>query len=449
MSRIDAEKRRGREFIEPSAVGSEMALLGALMVNPEFVPLVSSILDYGHFYAPIHPPIYKAIVMLFFREQRLDRIAVAQELAKTDDLQRCGDVDYLSQLMDSVQTSATVVYHAKLIREKAVLRELISAGRKIYDLGHDGEDDVDAALSEAESALADIRHKEAQVQIGLPPTLGDLHAQAMTRPPLKFGMRYGFGRLDERTLGMQPRQITTVGARTGAGKSAFAEHVAIAAGTSHSVLYVPLEMGHEYTADRFCARLAGKPINDFMRGGRCGVPVQIDSVYDIRVVDDAQVRDVRAIESLVRRVEPKLLILDHAAHIAGWYDDGRRADLGAKKILQALHDMVMRTGIHLLILQQLNRDADGQRPSLKDLRDTGAFEEISTRVLLLHHPFETTPENDTIVEIFAAKDRAAGKRMYHVGWRSETMSFIDLPADIAEHPSCCMPGSERRKRGAA
>lgn len=424
----------------PANLEAEMALLGALLVNPEYLPIAAGSLDYADFYAAIHASIFRAIALLYFRDEKVDKISVSEELRKQGDLEKCGGISYLSQLMDTVQTASSAAYYAKIIREKSVLRQLIEAGRHITESAFAGEHDVTGTITECESLLAVVKDRQAQSTITVPPTLSEQVARNAQKPPLKYGIPYGITALDNRTLGMQPAQITTVGARTGRGKSSLLEHIAIAASSSNRVLFVPMEMGASYTTDRIAARLADKPINDFLRSGRQGVPDGVTQLYDLFLVDDPAVNDVATIEALIDRLKPDVVMLDHLRHLRGWFpQDKRRADLGPTEILHKLHAMALRTGVHLVMAQQLSRPSEKQAPTLSDLRDAGAIEEISDRVLFLHHPF-SIPREDTIVEINAAKDRSCGPRLYHVGWRGETMSFYELDDVLRSNPPCC-PGT--------
>ncbi len=443
-SNPNTETRNGvrSNRIPPAAIESEMALLGALLVDRHLVPLVASIIVPGAFYAPPHERIFSAVLAVYRAGGMLDKIAVAEYLRAKGELERCGGSSYLSALMDSVQTATTAIYHAKVIRETAQLRDLIAAAREVAIRAYaQGESAADLAADFA----AKMRDATPST-LGMPEKFGELLAGNKAAPRIGHGLSYGIGRVNRVTNGMVPGGVTILAGRPGAGKSAAAEIIAIANASTDPVLYFALEMGAQYTADRIGARLAGVGVAAYQRSGRAAQLCIEDptSWFDLRIVGNEQRLDVRAIDEMVGSCAPALTIVDQARHLAGWFERGaRRSDLAPTEILHDLAAVAKRRKTHMLVLQQLNRDADGHRPSLGDLRDCGAFEEIADCVLLLHRPFDGQPESDTIAEWIVAKNRRGPSCITHASWDGVTMDFGEISDEQNRDAPCC---AERRTR---
>ncbi len=438
----NTQTRKGvtADRIPPAAVESEMALLGALLVDRQFVPLASAIVTPKAFYAPPHEAIYTAIQAVYRAGGTLDKIAVAEYLRARGELERCGGTSYLSALMDSVQTATTAVYHAKVVRETAQLRELIAAAREIALRAY-AQDEPAADLA---ADFASKMREATPATLGMPEKFGEVLAGNQAAPHIGHGLSYGIPRVNRVTNGMISGGVTILAGRPGAGKSAAAEIIAIVNASSCPVLYCALEMGARYTADRIGARLAGVAVAEYQRSGRAAQLCIEDptSWFDLRLVGNEQRLDVHAIDDLVGATSPALTIVDQARHLAGWFERGaRRSDLAPTEILHALAAVAKRRKTHMLILQQLNRDADGKRPSLGDLRDCGAFEEIADCVLLLHRPFDGQPEKDTIAEWIVAKNRRGPTCVTHASWNGVTMDYAELSDQENRDAPCC---AERR-----
>lgn len=289
--------------------------------------------------------------------------------------------------------------------------------------------------------------------------------------PLPFGVR----RLDDKLGGMYPGMVTVLAARTGVGKTAFAEHIIQRASRSGPTLYFALEMGAKRIIERMAARRMGMPVRQYREAGR---PMDnfdwLESMY-LQFVDKSNRITIQSIRGLVEAHVPKLVVIDHARHINGWLPrDGRmRADLSPAFIMQELSEIAEQVNTHILLLSQVNREADGTRPTLADLRDSGSVEENADNVIFLHRPFQfgdpDPPETldrdangalitDDVVEVCCWKSREAGSFVGHMGWRGPLMQFYDYPipagmldrAQIeARYERCCTRKTKARGKSAA
>ena len=271
-------------------------------------------------------------------------------------------------------------------------------------------------------------------------------------PAIPFGIKA----LDDKLGGMVLGQISVLAARTGVGKTTVAEHISEHASRENDVLYFALEMGSRRIVERIMARHEHMSLKDFRQAGR---PCQDLSWYEslrLQFVDVKEKQSIEAIRAVVEARRPKLVVIDHARRIRGWLaaDGKMRADLAPTHIMQAITNMAQVLGVHVLLLSQATRNADGVRPSLSDLRDSGGVEEEADNVIFLHRPFEYgDPDGgpDDVMEICVWKSRESGKWVTHVGWMGEQMRLLDCDPMRPEnlHFIRCCTGEKRSRRRAS
>ncbi|MDE2101742.1 MAG: bifunctional DNA primase/polymerase [Patescibacteria group bacterium] len=284
----------------------------------------------------------------------------------------------------------------------------------------------------------------------------DIHNRSENSIALPFGVR----RLDEGLGGMELGYLTVLGARTGVGKTAVQEHILESAARMGDVLLLSLEMKDTRIAERMAARHESYSVREYREMGR---PMEDTSWLDelrLKVVSKTNKIDVDAIGKLVAKHKPQLIAIDHARHIKGWLPKGnRRADLAPAEIMEELSQMAEEYRTHVLLLSQVVRQADGERPSLADLRDSGSVEENADTVIFLHRPFQFgdwTQDGgqgpDDVMEFLVWKSRESGTFTAHTVWNGGRMRVVDLPfGDVyaeAHYKRCCN-GDTKKKRGRA
>lgn len=426
------------ERIPPNVLEAEMALLGAVLCDPKLITPVAATVRETDFYAHVHGEIFRGILQLFNAGACIDRVSLAEHFRAHKRLDEIGGPSYLSSLMETVQTTQSAMYYARIIANAALYRRVIEISSHAADRAYaENAESPEALVADITDALTAEARRVELAKAALPEQFWEINRRLTGSEPQGHGLTYGFWRVDEVTNGAQPQQVSVLGARIGVGKSSIGEHVAVRNCTDVPVLYFALEMGGSYTHDRIAARLSGRTVTAYQRLGRPALSLDTKRHFDLRIVDDSEVSDSASIEAIVRKARPKLVIIDHCRHIKGWFEGGkRRADIGPTEILYRLRDMARRENLHLILMSQLNREADGQRPRLKDLRDAGAFEEIAHRVLLLHRPFAGTTR-DGIAELLMLKDRSGPTFITHAGWAGETMSYHELSDEENQQAACC------------
>lgn len=345
------------------------------------------------------------------------------------------------------------VVNAKRCQPKVELREV---ERIVQSICRYAPDDIIGAIPEP---TPDSVSHVAQVFAQIHDTFDEHGA------PIPFGVTL----LDARLGGMYPGQMTVLAARTGAGKTSGAEHIIERAARVCKVLVFSLEMGQRRLVERIAARRMGASVRKYREAGRPMDDVKWFDGLDLHIVGKSNAMTVDHIVEHIERVSPRLTVIDHARHICGWLPrDGKmRADLSPAFVMQALSEAAERLSTHIVLLSQVNRNADGTRPSLADLRDSGSVEENADNVIFLHRPFQfgdtepsvlcdIDPETrlyvvDDVMEWCVWKSRESGTFIAHTGWRGPLMQVYDYAPDAEERfKRCCLRDtSKKSKRGAA
>lgn len=259
-------------------------------------------------------------------------------------------------------------------------------------------------------------------------------------PPLKTGFRCIDGTLG----GLRRTQTSVFAARPGAGKSAFGEQLAAFISESYRVLYCSMEMGTDRSTDRLVSRLMEIGESEYLRQNRPVEPRHLQQM-DLHFTEYNTFTDIA--RSVVK-LKPDFVILDHARELDGWFkvERGSRADISAAVLMGQIVQLGKTSGAHMCVLSQCGRSADNKRPSLSDLRDSGAVEEKADNVFFIHRPFQFNPaEDDNNAEIVCWKARGYGGFIGHVCWTGKTMTFSNPNEQDAWIYSRCCPQGERAK----
>lgn len=266
-------------------------------------------------------------------------------------------------------------------------------------------------------------------------------------PPPAKPIKTGFRVIDGTLGGLIPGQVSILAARPGVGKSAFAEQLAVNMSLQTTVLYDSVELDIDRAVDRIASRGHGMTVKNYREQNR---PFDI-APYEYMDLHFCDHRGIDAIEASVLRLRPQIVIVDHLRELDGWLRlDGTRADLGPADIMRRLVAIGKRTGAHILALSQCPRKADGTRPSLADLRDSGAVEEKADNVFFLHRPFQfALDQADDVAEWLCWKSREYGTYISHMRWTGELSFFDDPGAHEREHFERCCPIGSKAKSHAA
>ena len=445
--------------LQPQAPELEEAVLGALMIERDAYSLVSEILRPESFYDQRHQLIYKAISTLAMQQQPVDILTVTEQLKKTGELDDVGGPFYITQLSGKVASSAHIEYHARIIAQKFLARELITFTSNIQTKAFDATQDVDDLMQEAEGKLFEISQqnmKKDYTQIN--PVIKeayDMLQKAAARTDGLSGLPSGFHQLDKMTSGWQNSDLIIIAARPAMGKTAFVLSMAknMAVDRQMPVALFSLEMSNVQLVNRLIVNVC-EISGEKIRSGQLApyewsqLDYKIKDLYDAPLyVDDTPSLSVFELRTkarrLVREHGVKVIIIDYLQlmNASGMSFGSRQEEVST--ISRSLKGLAKELNIPIIALSQLNRGVesregiDGKRPQLSDLRESGAIEQDADMVCFIHRPeyYKITQDekgNDLrgMAEIIIAKHRNGAVGDVLLRFKSEFARFQNPDDDV-------------------
>ncbi|MDR0824676.1 MAG: replicative DNA helicase [Prevotella sp.] len=444
--------------IQPQARELEEAILGALMLEKDAYSVVSDILKPESFYDPIHQIIYKAIIDLAVRQAPVDLLTVVEQLKKEGELEAVGGPVYIAQLTEKVASAAHIEFHARIIAQKYLARELISFSSLVTNKAFDETSDVDDLMQEAESKLFDISQRNVKKDVTqINPIIKEaLHLLeiAASRPEGLSGLETGFTALDKITSGWQNSDLVIIAARPAMGKTAFVLSMAknMAVSYKSPVALFSLEMSNVQLVNRLIVNTCEIPGEKIKNGQLLPyeweqLDFKIKELYDAPLyIDDTPSLSVFELRTkarrLVREHGVKIIIIDYLQlmNASGMNYGSREQEVSM--ISRSLKGLAKELNIPIIALSQLNRGvegrtgAEGKRPQLSDLRESGAIEQDADMVCFIHRPeyykiFEDDKGNSLIglAEIIIAKHRNGATGDVMLRFKSEFARFQNIDDD--------------------
>lgn len=394
--------------LQPQALDVERLVLGALMIDKDAFSVVSEFLKPQTFYEPRNQKIYQAIQTLNVDEHPVDISTVIEELKREGTLDDIGGPSYVLQLSHDVASSAHIEYHAHILAQKFLARQLISYAGNIETKAFDESFDVNELMQEAEGSLFELSQnnmKKDYVQVDpvIIKAIEMLQKAAQTAGGLT-GVPTGYTKLDEKTSGWQNSDLVIIAGRPAMGKTSFALSLAknIAVDYQIPIAFFSLEMSNVQLVNRLisnvCSISGSKMLNGQLSHDEWerldkdirklqGSPIYIDdtpglSIFELRT----------KARRLVREKGVKIIMIDYLQLMnANGMRFGSRQEEVAK-ISQSLKGLAKELDIPILALSQLNRTVEGRegvegkRPQLSDLRESGAIEQDADMVMFVHRP---------------------------------------------------------------
>ena len=394
--------------VMPQAPEVEKAVLGALMIDKDAYLEVCDLLRPESFYEPRNQMVYEAIMKLSIEESPVDVLTVTDKLGKMGKLEEVGGPGYIADLSSRVATSANIEYHANLVAEKYLSRQMIQyvnvIGKKTFDETYDIKD----VVQEAESTLFELSQKNMKKDYSvLSPLVDkalDMVKMAHSNTGGITGISSGINKLDDTTCGWQNSDLVIIAGRPAMGKTAFALSLAknIAADQKIPMAFFSLEMSDVQLTNRLVSNacmIEGKKLmsGQLDRADWLRLDKKIDKLKDAPLyIDDTEGLSVMDLRSKARRLVKehgvKLIMIDYLQLMtaSGMRYNSRQEEVSL--ISRSLKGLAKELNIPVLALSQLNRGvesrdgAEGKRPHLSDLRESGAIEQDADMVIFLHRP---------------------------------------------------------------
>ena len=448
------------ERLPPQDHEAEMALLGSMMRSSDVIPDVLRHIgrdEANRFYLLSHRTIFATLISMWDDHTPIDIVTMRNDLTQHGLLETVGGVDYLIALAESVPSAVHAEHYARIVREKSTLRQVIEVCAKATDLAYMARDNSAEVLDEIDRHMHEVtdqRIKQEPVQIGA--VLVETFREIQKRGGGLSGTPTGFNELDQIIGGLRPAELVIVGARPSMGKTALgmdiARNVAQGDATVDGLpgLFLSMEMSRNAIAERLLCSAAGVDATRFRRG--------MSSEEDIAKLDAASadyaqlpllIDDSRSMSSLDVRALTRQAVRKHGVRVL--YVDylqlmverSRRIESRQQEVAEIsrqLKELARELNIPVIVLAQLNRNVEGRadkRPTMADLRESGAIEQDADTILLLHREEyylgdQCPPEKRGVAEVIVAKQRMGPVGTARLYFDKTSVRFCNLAARSIE-----------------
>ena len=392
--------------VMPQAIGLEEAVLGAIMLDKDGLPSVIEILKKETFYVPAHQEIYEVMLMLFEKSQPIDLLTVHEYLKKIEKIDEVGGINYLMELTNKVASAANVEFHARIVVQKYIQRELIRVSTNTIKDSFEDTKDVFELLDESEKGLYEITDKNLntgfeRVGVIARKAQDEITAASQNTEGLT-GVPTGFTELDKMTSGWQKSDLIILAARPGMGKTAFALSLAQnAAKAGKAVAIFSLEMSNLQLVQRLIA-MESEIDSHKLRNGQLEeyewekLHAAVEKMTDVPIfVDDTPGINIFELRAKCRRLKNnhniEMIMIDYLQLMNGAPNKGgSNREQEISQISRALKGLAKELNVPVISLSQLSiavetRGGD-KRPQLSDLRESGAIEQDADIVSFIYRP---------------------------------------------------------------
>jgi replicative DNA helicase len=450
----------------PEARELEEAVLGALMLEKDAYSIVSDILKPQSFYEHAHELIYTAIQNLAILQRPVDMLTVQEQLKKQGQLEEAGGAYYLAQLTGKVVSTAHLEFHARIVAQKYLARELIRYTSEVSGKAYDETIDVEDLMQEAEAGLFEISQRNMKKDVmQINPVINEaielLNIAAQRKDGLS-GLPTGFSGLDKMTSGWQKSDLVIIAARPAMGKTAFVLSMAknIAVNYKRPVAVFSLEMSNVQLVNRLIinvCEIEGEKIRNGQLADHEWVQLdhKIKDLYDAPLyIDDTPSLSIFEFRTkarrLVRENHVELIIIDYLQLMNASGSNFGSREQEVSTISRSLKGLAKELSIPIIALSQLNRGvenrtgngADSKRPQLADLRESGAIEQDADMVCFIHRPeyykiLEDAQGNSLVgmAEIIIAKHRNGSVGDVRLRFKAQFAKFCNPDDDIDPGPN--------------
>ncbi|HGI2047210.1 TPA: replicative DNA helicase [Streptococcus agalactiae] len=438
--------------VQPQDLLAEQAVLGSIFISPEKLIMVREFISPDDFYKYSHKVIFRAMITLADRNDAIDAATVRNILDDQGDLQNIGGLGYIVELVNSVPTSANAEFYAKIVSDKAMLRDIISKLTDTVNMAYEGNDS-DEIIATAEKALVDINEHSnrsgfRKISDVLKVNYENLELRSQQTSDVT-GLPTGFRDLDRITTGLHPDQLIILAARPAVGKTAFVLNIAQNVGTKQNrpVAIFSLEMGAESLVDRMLAaegmvdshslrtgQLTDQDWNNvtIAQGALADAPIYIDDTPGIKITE------IRArSRKLSQEVDDGLglIVIDYLQLISGTRPENRQQEVS--EISRQLKILAKELKVPVIALSQLSRGVEqrqDKRPVLSDIRESGSIEQDADIVAFLYRDDYYRREGeeaeeiveDNTVEVILEKNRAGARGTVKLMFQKEYNKFSSI-----------------------
>ncbi|VHE77451.1 replicative DNA helicase [Streptococcus pyogenes] len=439
--------------VQPQDLLAEQSVLGSIFISPDKLIAVREFISPDDFYKYAHKIIFRAMITLSDRNDAIDATTIRTILDDQDDLQSIGGLSYIVELVNSVPTSANAEYYAKIVAEKAMLRDIIARLTETVNLAYDEILKPEEVIAGVERALIELNEHSnrsgfRKISDVLKVNYEALEARSKQTSNVT-GLPTGFRDLDKITTGLHPDQLVILAARPAVGKTAFVLNIAQNVGTKQkkTVAIFSLEMGAESLVDRMLAaegmvdshslrtgQLTDQDWNNvtIAQGALAEAPIYIDDTPGIKITE------IRArSRKLSQEVDGGLglIVIDYLQLITGTKPENRQQEVS--DISRQLKILAKELKVPVIALSQLSRGVEqrqDKRPVLSDIRESGSIEQDADIVAFLYRDDYYRKEGDdaeeavedNTIEVILEKNRAGARGTVKLMFQKEYNKFSSI-----------------------
>lgn len=433
----------------PQAVEVEQQILGAMLISSQAVALGLSLLQGEMFYHAPHRLIFAACAALFEQESPIDQATLCEKLKGMAYLEQAGGVVYVASLAAEVATAANLEYHARIVQDRYVRRQMQEVGSTLRQGAADLSRESAEIASSADAVLGELLSGKSDglvlIEKILPALFSEIE-EASKNPEAMIGLSTGLQAIDSRLCGLQPAELTILAARPSVGKTALALQIAQHIGASHSdkgdVVFFSVEMPRKAIVTRMLSNRTGIEYNR-LRTGRledqdwlslirevgplARIPLHIDDTGGLSILE-ARAR----LRLLSRKRKIALVVVDYLQLMSG-KGDNREQEISA--ISRGLKAAAKEINAPVLALSQMNRAIESRAskmPQLSDLRESGSLEQDADGVIFLSD--STRSDENPQIEMSIAKSRNGPKGSFFLHYEPQFFRFSDLAPRSQQEP---------------
>jgi replicative DNA helicase len=389
--------------VPPQSIEAEQSVLGAILLENEALIKAIELLQVDDFYRESHRQIYSAMIGLYEKNTPVDQITLTEHLKQKNKLAEVGGLSYVAELAEKIPTAANIEYYAKIVRQKAILRNLIASATGIVAKATSGEENIEDILDFSEKTIFQI--SEQQIKPSYYPLKSILQStfksieRLYEKKQLITGVATGFADLDEKTSGFQPSDLIIIAGRPSMGKTAFCLNIAQYAATVEKVPTVvfSLEMSKEQLALRMLCSEA-RIDNHKLRSGHIAenewgkLTMAAGRLSEASLfIDDTPGMSVFEMRAKARRLKAEhglgMIIIDYMQLMSGSKSRADSREQEISEISRSLKALAKELNVPVLALSQLNRrleDRTDKKPQMSDLRESGAIEQDADVILFIY-----------------------------------------------------------------
>jgi len=441
--------------LPPQDIEAERSVLGALMLDKDAIIKIADVVNASDFYTPSHAKIFEAIFGLFEKGEPIDILSVSKKLKDENQLIEIGGSTYLTELINSVPTAAHISYYGKIVRQKKVLRDLITASSEITEKVFDTSENPEDLLDDIEQKIFSISQKSRpQNFVAIKDELKAAYERIEKLHHGEKGLRgisTGFDELDNYLSGFQRSDLIILGGRPSLGKTALLLDMARSAAikTKMPIGIFSLEMSRDQVVDRIIAAEAQVPLWK-LRTGRLSDDIDFEMIREALdrlsqtpiFIDDTPSANIIQIRSMARRLQAEhglgLLIVDYIQLIQPRANTDNMVQ-AMTEVSRGLKGLARELRVPVLAAAQLSRAVEQREikiPRLADLRESGSIEQDADVVLFIYRKdrdkMEPSLEEENMAEIIIAKHRNGPLATVQLKFDPEKVSFRSIEKFRAE-----------------